>query len=134
MHNKYSINSLDGIVKDFSTQHLAAWWTDIRESGYFTAVYDKGEKFWFDTPGIERHIRDVIAWAKRYHGWRKAARLKKAAWDAYCWDIQNKNYREKVSQMDYHKSYDGKVSQVYHRKNFGGWCKGARFKKAARNA
>lgn len=127
MRNKYNVNMLDGIVKDFSTQHSAAWWTDVSEGGYFTAVYKKGEKIWIDTPGIDHSIADVIVWAKKLLGWRKAAQLKKAAWDVYCYDILIKNYHEYLRNTEKYHGW------FYHRKNLEEWCKGARFRKEARN-
>ena len=87
MRNKYNVNSLNEKVKYFNSRDVAVAWTDTNGNGYLTEVFNKETQMWEEIPGIDPSIRSVINWVKDFGGWRKAARLKRAAWIAYRWEM-----------------------------------------------
>ena len=79
MRNKYNVNNLNGI-EIFYSHEAGASLSDENGGGYLTEVWNKEINDWEEIPGIKRSIADVFREVKRLHGWRKAARLKEAAW------------------------------------------------------
>lgn len=93
MRKKYNVNLLTEDVKDFHSRHLAAYWTDSSGGGYIIEIYNPDSDWeWEEAGGIERSIKDVISWAKKWYGWRKAAKLKEAIWSEHHWNLTHHRY------------------------------------------